>query len=161
MYTQIDTDSMLHMSSKKEYVDKQFAWWIQVYKVGFVAHFECLLDEDYDDDNDSESSIEDAIFEDAYVPLRLLDGVVFKISKIPLILNKDGDYDEEQEDDDNMEEQYTGQPSICIRITPLPLLINNDNNNNNNGGIGTILIEIYFGKQFKYETLLQILLVDN
>ena len=35
--------SMLHMSSKKEYVDKQFAWWTQLYKVGFLAHFECLL----------------------------------------------------------------------------------------------------------------------
>ena len=99
--------SMLHMSSKKEYVDKQFAWWTQLYKVGFLAHFECLLGEDYDDGNgvkNSETSSENAIFEDAYVALRSLDRVVFKISKIPLILNKDGDDDEEQEDDDNMEE---------------------------------------------------------
>ena len=128
--------SMLHMSSKKEYVDKQFAWWTQLYKVGFLAHFECLLGEDYD-----ETSSENAIFEDAYVALRSLDRVVFKISKIPL--KKDGDDDDTEED------------GTCIKITRLPLLINNENNN---GGIGKILIEIYFGKQFTYETLPQILL---
>ena len=141
--------SMLHMSSKKEYVDKQFAWWTQLYKVGFLAHFECLLGEDYDDGNgvkNSESSSENAIFEDAYVALRSLDRVVFKISKIPL--KKDGDDDDEEEDD-------TEEDGTCIKITRLPLLINNENNN---GGIGKILIEIYFGKQFTYETLPQILL---
>ena len=142
--------SMLHMSSKKEYVDKQFAWWTQLYKVGFLAHFECLLGEDYDDGNgvkNSESSIENAIFEDAYVALRSLDRVVFKISKIPL--KKDGDDDDEEDD--------TEEDGTCIKITRLPLLPNNDNENNN-GGIGKILIEIYFGKQFTYETLPQILL---
>ena len=54
------------------------------YKSWFLSTFECLLGEDYDDGNgvkNSESSIENAIFEDAYVALRSLDRVVFKYQK--------------------------------------------------------------------------------
>ena len=76
----------VNLNSKKKYTERQFMWWTQLYKVGFLAHFECLLgnNESVSNAANQESEQEQGIFEDAFVALRSLDRVVFKICKEPL-----------------------------------------------------------------------------
>ena len=152
------SSSEVNSENMKEYTERQFMWWTQLYKVGFLAHFECLLGENYETSSDAanqDSEVENAIFEDAFVALRSLDRVVFKICKEPLTSNN------ANAGDASMEEMYSEDDGTCVRVSRLKLLphsLDGDEDNDprdGSGGVGKILIEVHFGSktQFAYETL--------
>ena len=137
-------------------------WWTQLYKVGFLAHFECLLggsNESVSNAANQESEQEQGIFEDAFVALRSLDRVVFKICKEPLTSVANGG-------NASMEELFTEADGTCVRVSRLKLLPHSADDGTDNdphdgsGGVGKILIEVHFGleTQFTYETLPKVLL---
>ena len=150
-----------NLKSEKKYTERQFMWWTQLYKVGFLAHFECLLganNESVSNAANQDSEQENAIFEDAFVALRSLDRVVFKICKEPLTSLANGG-------NASMEELFTEADGTCVRVSRLKLLPHNADDGTDNdphdgsGGVGKILIEVHFGleTQFTYETLPKVL----
>jgi hypothetical protein len=109
--------------------EDKFKWWSQLYKAGFLAHFECL----------SGTGDKEGVVEDAIVAIRALDRVVFTIVQ------------------DRAKEDLGGlvdASGACVRLKRVQI-IPAESEEHFGGGVGKIHVEVYLGSNFDYTALPQ------
>ena len=121
----LSTDDVEEISTANQ---EHLAWWTQMFKTGFLAHFECIVGVD-----DEEGMLEDAI-----VGIRLLDRVVFKLSQTKL---------------EGKCADLTGPDGTCVSIKRVQVITAGRSDANYQGGVGKIEVEVYLGPDFLYDSL--------